>query len=351
MATPEIGELTPGQHLGRYRVEGPISAGAMGAVYRAHNIVTGTDVAVKQMISTEHAARFEIEARLLSQLAHPRVVKVLDHFLDASGVYYIVMELIPGTDLGRVLERRGDPGLPVGEVIEWSRQSCEALAYVHEQQIVHRDVKPQNLICGHDGVVLVDFGVATQIDTSASAGTVGVGTPRFMAPEVFAGGAVSPRSDVFSLGATVWNLLAGEAPVYADSTKRADSVEGVKPELEQTLRQSLEIIPERRIASIEAFAAALGAPLRESKGASLARSVEEADAPRSLIEAVVRTAAGIFEAAAASIALSDRTSSELVYQAAWGAGAREIVGIRLPPGVGIAGAVVAAGEGQAVPEC
>src|SRR3954452_669095 len=222
MATPEIGELTRGQHLGRYRVEGPISAGAMGAVYRAHNIVTGTDVAVKQMISTEHAARFEIEARLLSQLAHPRVVKVLDHFLDASGVYYIVMELIPGTDLGRVLERRGDPGLPVGEVIEWARQSCEALAYVHEQQIVHRDVKPQNLICGENGVVLVDFGVATQLD--ASAGTVGVGTPRFMAPEVFAGGAVSPRSDVFSLAATVWTLLSGSAPVYADDRRLCEEV-------------------------------------------------------------------------------------------------------------------------------
>jgi putative methionine-R-sulfoxide reductase with GAF domain len=172
-----------------------------------------------------------------------------------------------------------------------------------------------------------------------------------MAPEVFAGGAVSPRSDVFSLGATVWNLLAGEAPVYADDTRLTEKVPDVPPELEQTLRSSLEIIPERRIASIAAFAAALGAPLQESKGASLARSVEEADAPRSLIEAVVRTAAGIFEAAAASIALVDRATSELVYQAAWGSGAREIVGVRLPPGVGIAGAVVESGEGQAVPEC
>jgi hypothetical protein len=349
MATPEIAELTPGQHLGRYRIEGPISAGAMGAVYRAHNIVTGTDVAVKQMTNTEHAARFEIEARLLSQLAHPRVVKVLDHFLDASGIYYIVMELIDGTDLGRVLEDRGDPGLPVDEVIEWARETCEALAYVHEQQIVHRDVKPQNLIRSEDGVVLVDFGVATQLDTTA--GTVGVGTPRFMAPEVFAGGAVSPRSDVFSLGATVWTLLSGSTPVYADDRRLHEEVPGVTPELEQTLRAALEIIPERRIASIEAFAAALGAPVRAREGASLATSVEQTDAPKTLIEAVVRTAAGVFEAAAASIALVDQTTSELVYQAAWGAGAREIVGVRLAPGVGIAGAVVQSGAGTAVPEC
>src|SRR3954470_4950347 len=230
MATPEAQRLPEGSQLGRYRIEGYLSEGAMGAVYRAHNIVTATDVAIKQMLASEHTARFEIEARLLSQLEHPRVVKVLDHFLDASGVYYIVMELIDGTDLGRVLERRGDPGLPVDEVIEWARQSCEALAYVHEQQIVHRDVKPQNLICGENGVVLVDFGVATQLDASDT-GTVGVGTPRFMAPEVFAGGAVSARSDVFSLGATVWNLLAGTAPVYADDTKLTEAAPGVSVEL------------------------------------------------------------------------------------------------------------------------
>jgi hypothetical protein len=350
MATPQSADLTPGAQLGRYRIERPISTGAMGAVYRAHNTVSGTDVAIKRMLDTAHAQRFEIEARLLAQLQHPRVVKVLDHFQDAGGVYHIVMDLIPGTDLGKTLEERGDPGLPVDEVLEWARQACEALQYVHDQQIVHRDVKPQNLIEGDDGIVLVDFGVATELD-AGSTGTVGVGTPRFMAPEVFAGGAVSPRSDVYSLGATVWNLLAGEAPVYADDTKLADSVPGVTPELEQTLRSSLEIIPERRIASIAAFAAAVGAPLQESKGASLALSVEEADAPRSLIEAVVRTAAGIFGAAAASIALVDRATSELVYQAAWGAGAREIVGVRLAPGVGIAGAVVESGDGQAVPEC
>ncbi|MEA2451170.1 MAG: eukaryotic-like serine/threonine-protein kinase [Thermoleophilaceae bacterium] len=350
MATPEIAELPPGTQLGRYRIEGPISSGAMGAVYRAHNIVSDTDVAIKRMLDTTHAQRFEIEARLLAQLEHPRVVKVLDHFQDSSGTYYIVMDLIKGLDLGRALEERGDPGLPVAEVLEYARQTCEALQYVHAQQIVHRDVKPQNLICDDRGIVLVDFGVATQLDATDT-GTVGVGTPRFMAPEVFAGGAVSARSDVFSLGATVWNLLSGSPPVYADDTKLAEQVPGVTPELEQTLRSSLEIIPERRIASVQAFAAALGAPLSTSEGASLATSVDQTDASRSLMEGVVRTAAGIFEAAAASVALVDRTSSELVFQAAWGAGAREIVGVRLPPDMGIAGAVVASGEGQAVPDC
>jgi hypothetical protein len=350
MATPESDDLPPGSQLGRYRIEGYLSSGAMGAVYRAHNIVTSTDVAIKRMLGSEHAARFEIEARLLSQLKHPRVVEVLDHFQDASGTYYIVMELVRGTDLGDMLEQRGSPGLPVPEVIEYARQTCEALQYVHDQQIVHRDVKPQNLICDASGVVLVDFGVATQLD-APDAGTVGVGTPRFMAPEVFAGGIASPRSDVFSLAATAWNLITGEPPVYADDTKLAQEFPEVSLELEETLRAGLEIIPERRVASIEAFARALGQPVLAHEGASLAQSLQQADAPRALIEAVVKTAAGVFEAAAASIALIDRTTHELVFQAAWGAGAKEIVGVRLPPGVGIAGAVVKAGDGQAVPEC
>jgi eukaryotic-like serine/threonine-protein kinase len=349
MATPEAPQLTPGSQLGRYRVDGYLSSGAMGAVYRAHNIVNDTDVAIKQMLG-EHTARFEIEARLLSQLEHPRVVQVQDHFQDATRTYYIVMELVQGSDLGKMLEERGNPGLPVPEVIEYARQTCEALQYVHDQQIVHRDVKPQNLICGERGITIVDFGVATQLDAS-QAGTVGIGTPRFMAPEVFAGGVASARSDVFSLAATVWNLITGDPPVYADDTKLAEEFPEVTAEFEETLRAGLEIIPERRVASIEAFARALGAGALAQEGASLALSLQDSDAPQNLIEAVVRTAAGVFEAAAASIALIDRTTQELVYQAAWGAGAKEIVGVRLPPGVGIAGAVVAAGEGQAVPEC
>src|SRR5256885_17073886 len=112
MAIPDAQRLPEGSQLGRYRIEGYLSEGAMGAVYRAHNIVTGTDVAIKQMLGSEHTARFEIEARLLSTLKHPRVVEGLDHFQDASGVYYIVMGLVGGSDPGRILEGRGDPGLP-----------------------------------------------------------------------------------------------------------------------------------------------------------------------------------------------------------------------------------------------
>ena len=106
---------------------------------------------------------------------------------------------------------------------------------MHDQQIVHRDVKPQNLILSENGVVLVDFGIARLLDEAEEQGTVGIGTPRFMAPEVFAGGNVSARTDVFSVAATLWTLLAGRPPVYADPTKLSSVNPDVTPELERTV--------------------------------------------------------------------------------------------------------------------
>jgi hypothetical protein len=335
---------------GRYRVIEPISAGAMGAVYRAVDMESETEVALKQCTNPHHDQRFEAEARLLSALSHPRVVRIIDHFSAPTG-QYLVMDLVRGIDLGVLLKQRGTPGLPVDQSIEYVRQTCEALSYVHDQQIVHRDVKPQNLILSENGVVLVDFGIARLLDEVEQQGTVGIGTPRFMAPEVFAGGNVSARTDVFSVAATLWTLLAGRPPVYADPTKLSTVVPDVPPELERTIAAGLEMIPERRVASVAAFAKALGAPLRTETGVSLAVSIDDPDASRGLMEAVVHTAAGVFGAAAASICLVDETTGELVYQSAWGAGAREIVGVRLPPGTGIAGQVVAGGVAEAVPDC
>ena len=322
----------------------------MGQVYRAIDTETDTEVALKQCTNPHHDQRFEAEARLLGSLQHPRVVRVTDHFAAPSG-QYLVMDLVRGIDLGALLKQRGQPGLPVEQSIEYVRQTCEALQYVHDQQIVHRDVKPQNLILSENGVVLVDFGIARLLDEVEEQGTVGIGTPRFMAPEVFAGGNVSARTDVFSVAATLWTLLTGRPPVYADPTKLSNVNPDVPPELERTVSAGLEMIPERRVASVSAFAKALGAPLRTETGVSLAVSIDDPDASRGLMEAVVHTAAGVFGAAAASICLVDETTGELVYQSAWGAGAREIVGVRLPPGAGIAGQVVKSGSAEAVPDC
>jgi hypothetical protein len=327
----------------------------MGAVYRAHRTDDDTPVAVKRLLDTRHVARFEIEARLLSTLHHPRVVNVMDYFTHETGVY-LVMEMIKGHDLGGILKQNGNPGVPIGDAIEYTRQACEALQYVHEQQIVHRDVKPANLIDApdKDGIVLVDFGVARLLgdEEEIDQGTVGIGTPRFMAPEVFAGGTVSPRSDVFSLAATLWTLLTGKPPVYGDPTPLGSIVPGAGEELEMCVRAGLELLPERRTSSCAAFAHALGVPLAASQGESLALSADDRpDIAPNLLEAIVKTAAGVFEAAACSIALVDPVTDELVYQAAWGAGAKEIVGVRLPPGKGLAGSVVQTGEAIAVPDC
>ncbi len=332
----------------RYHIAEPISSGAMGAVYRAVDSETGVEVALKQSTNPQHDARFEVEARLLASLEHPRVVKVIDHFTAPIG-QFVVMELIRGTELGVLLKEQGNPGLPIDQAIELVRQTCQALQYIHDQQIVHRDVKPQNLILGEDGVVLVDFGIARLLNDEDS-GTIGIGTPRFMAPEVFAGGHVSPRTDVFGVAATLWTLIAGRSPVYAEPTALSSINPDVTPELEHTIAAGLELIPDHRVASAAAFAQALGRPLRTETGVSLAVSLDNPDASRSLMEAVVHTAAAVFGAAAASICLVDETTGELVYTSAWGAGAREIVGVRLPPGVGIAGGVVKSGVGEAIPD-
>ncbi len=349
MATAGATGLAPGQALGDYRIESALGGGASGAVYRA-TTADGAEVAIKRMLQPDRSARFEVEARLLLGLEHPRVVSVLDHFEDDAGMYCIVMALVRGTDLSRMLWDRGAPGLPVADVVEWTRQACEALQYTHDQQILHGDVKPQNLICGADGVVLVDFGAATALDACGGA-LARMGTPGFMAPEVFAGSTVSVRSDVYTMAATAWHLLCGTPPIFGEPTSLSETVDGVTPGLERALRHGLELAPEHRTASANALAEALGAPLRESEGVPLGASIERDGVDRSLSETVVQTAAGVFEAAAASIALVDRTTGELVYESAWGAGAREVVGLRLAPGIGIAGAVVASGDPQAVPDC
>jgi Protein kinase domain/GAF domain len=334
----------------RYEVVAPISSGAMGAVYRAIDRETDREVAIKRLLDVRNAARFEIEARLLSSLNHPRVVKVIDHAGDDAGLY-IVMELVRGTDLGAQLNQRGQPGLPPTEAIEYARHACEALQYVHDQQIVHRDVKPQNMILAENGVILVDFGVARAIGSDETVGTIAVGTPRYMAPEVFAGGTVSAASDIFSLAATLWTLMVGSPPRYGDTLKIEKVAPQLPPELREALVGGLEMLPEMRISSALAFAEAIGVPISDRGGESLAQSLGRAPVHRRVIEAIVRTAAGMFEAAACSIALTDPASRELVYEAAWGAGASEIVGLRLPEGAGLAGAVVTSGEGAAVPEC
>lgn len=348
MAVTATTRLTRGDRLGRYQIEDALGTGALSTVYRARDVENDVRVALKRPLAPGDDANWEIEARLLAELSHPGVASLVDHFEQPTGVYNIVMPLVEGTDLARTLWDRGTPGLPVQDVLQWVGQVCEALQYLHDQQIVHGDVKPRNLVRGRERVVLVDFGLATRLDGGVT--TARGGTPRFIAPEVFAGDAASPRSDVFGVAASAWDLITGSPPAYGED-RTLDSVPGATPELERVLRAGLAFRPEDRIESAAALAEAAGAPLNTALGASLTASLEREGLRRELLEAIVHAAAGVFEAAAASIALADPTGGHLTYVAAWGAGASEVIGVELARGEGIAGAAAESGKAQIVPSC
>ena len=193
----------PGTELvGGYRLGPPVAQGAMGSIYEAVD-PDGRRVAAKRLLDERHAARFEIEGRLLSRLHHPRVVEVLGMVEDASG-RYLMMEWVEGDDLAHVLRRDGKPGLPEDQVIKITLEAAEALRYVHEQQTIHRDVKPQNLMLSPDrGIVLVDFGIARDLaaDSATQAPTGAAENARFysVAP-AWAGRILYPRPVVDTTG-------------------------------------------------------------------------------------------------------------------------------------------------------
>ena len=246
---------------------------------------------------------------------------------------------------------RGDPGLPFNEAIDYARHTCEALQYVHDQQIVHRDVKPQNMILARQRRRARGLRRRARDRQRrdrrhdrgrhpALHGARGVRRRHRLARQR----RLQPRRDaVDAHGRHAAPLRRRDE----DRQGRARAAAGAA----EALAGGLEMLPEMRIPSAIAFAEAIGVPISERGGESLAQSLGRAPVHRRVIEAIVRTAAGMFEAAACSIALVDQASGELVYEAAWGAGASEVVGMRLPEGVGLAGAVVASGEGVAVPEC
>ncbi|MGA2008589.1 MAG: protein kinase [Solirubrobacteraceae bacterium] len=348
MATNATLPLPRGSRLGRYEIEDVLGTGATSTVYRARDTGDGTRVALKRPSAPGDDANWEIEARLLSELSHPGLASLVDHFEEPTGVYNIVMRLVEGIDLARLRWDQGGQGLPVRDVMRWIGQACETVQYLHDQQIVHGDVKPRNLVGGGERVVLVDFGLATRMSGEGT-GARG-GTPGYMAPEVFAGEAVSFRSDVFAIAASAWDLITGRPPSYGEDRTLA-AIPDATPELEKALHAGLAFRPEERIESAAALAEVSGMRTEAPTGASLAVSIARKGLKRPLLEAIVRAAAGVFEAAAASIALADPSGGHLTYVAAWGAGARNVVGLELTRGQGIAGAAAESGQAQIVARC
>ncbi|MGW7539547.1 serine/threonine-protein kinase [Streptomyces sp. NPDC054770] len=207
---------------GRYRLMTAIGRGAMGEVWRAYDEMLGRPVAVKLLLAQNAdptaAARFRLEAQTAGRLRHPHVVGVVD-FGEQEGRLFLVMELVEGDSLHRVLAQAGS--LPAEEVALIAAQAAAGLAVAHEQGIVHRDIKPGNLLLDAVGSVKIgDFGIARFMDDPGGALTATgqiVGTSLYIAPERALGKPAGPPSDVYSLGCVLYQLLTGRTPFNADS--------------------------------------------------------------------------------------------------------------------------------------
>lgn len=222
-------QLYRARRVGRYRLQAPIGKGGMGEVWLAWDLSLQRNVALKLLrVSAESGpeavARFEREALAASRLQSPHVIQIFDFGASDDGLYYIAMEYLDGLDLQTLVERDGP--LPPVRAIEYVMQSCLALEVAHEAGVIHRDVKPHNLfLCRGDDetglIKLLDFGIVRFREPSDTrhitwTGMV-VGTPVYLAPEIWQGQSADERSDLYALGVTLYFLLTGTTPSGTDA--------------------------------------------------------------------------------------------------------------------------------------
>jgi predicted Ser/Thr protein kinase len=203
------------KRIGKYAVTGRIGRGGMGMVYRGYDEVLEREVAVKTLtlegsLDDESRRRFAIEAKAAARLQHPNIITVYELGED-RGLPFIAMELLPGTDLDALM-RSGEP-LMLQEKLDLVIQVCRGLAYAHDHRIVHRDIKPSNVRVLEDGTVkIMDFGIAKLGGTGVTKTGMMVGTVHYMSPEQIRGQTLDGRSDLFSVGVILYELLAGRRP-------------------------------------------------------------------------------------------------------------------------------------------
>jgi serine/threonine-protein kinase len=207
--------------IGRYEIVRPLGKGAMGVVYLAHDPLLERDVALKVMVAQiaddpELSKRFEREAKAVAKMTHPNVVTVFDLGYHEDGSPYIAMELLKGQDLAKAM--RATPPMTAERKIVVILQVLTGLAHAHQAGIVHRDIKPANIFINMDGSVkIMDFGVA-RLTTGSMTGTGNIiGTADYMSPEQVKGARVDPRSDIFSVGCMLYELLTHKRPFHADN--------------------------------------------------------------------------------------------------------------------------------------
>jgi hypothetical protein len=210
---------------GRYEIVGELGRGAMGVVYKATDPVIGRAVAVKTiklsaegtgLSQQELLARFQTEARAAGLLTHPNIVVVFDAG-EEDGLYYITMELVEGKSVQALID--AGHAFPLPRVLRIMEQTCSALQFAHERNVVHRDIKPANImLTGDDTVKVTDFGTAKILQFGTVQQTAHVmGTPSYMSPEQVKGRAVDGRSDIFSLGVMLYEMITGEKPFPGQS--------------------------------------------------------------------------------------------------------------------------------------
>ena len=254
--------LFPGELLNkRYRIINLLAEGQYGAVYRARDVVDNRDVAVKEYLdsSVEMQKRFRQEARRLSDLSHPQLPDVLDHFAIEQNGQYLVSNYIDGIDLQSLLDQYGR--LPHERIIEWLQAVCQPLTYLHNKNQFHLNIKPANIRVTPEGTVfLVDSGLP------------GMGVPLhnqgYGSPEQQAQQEVSAASDIYSLGATLYALLTNQVPPNALSreTGLADLIPAreintdVPPYLSLVANRALSLRADARYDTAESFANALTKP-------------------------------------------------------------------------------------------
>ena len=278
--------MTPSEPTSRYRVERTLGIGGMATVYLAHDSVLGREVALK--VLAEHLSgdesfreRFLREARLAARVTHPNVVQIYDAGADERGLF-IVMEYVEGETLAEELARRGR--LAPAEAVDLGIQLCAALDAAHAAGLVHRDVKPQNVLRGRDGTTrLGDFGIARSHDSTALTehGSV-LGTAAYLAPEQGRGEAVTGAADLYSLGVLLYEALTGVRPhdgaslseVLLRREREAPAppsavVAEIPAELDAAVLACLALRPEERPASAAALAADLSRALPEASTRAL----------------------------------------------------------------------------------
>ncbi|MDZ4799485.1 MAG: serine/threonine-protein kinase [Bryobacteraceae bacterium] len=286
------GRFIPGTLVsGRYRIVSILGKGGMGEVYRADDLTLGQSVALKFLpeslsANPDASARFRNEVRIARQVSHPNVCRVHD-VGEVDGQLFLSMEYVDGEDLASLLRRIGR--LPEDKALEIARKLCAGLAAAHEKGVLHRDLKPGNIMLDARGqVLLTDFGLAGLADSIAG-NEIRSGTPAYMAPEQLAGKEVTIRSDIYALGLVLYELFTGKRPFEGNSlaelmdAQRANSpatltslVRDLDPTIERVITRCLDPEPARRPISALSVSAALpgGDPLAAALAAGETPSPE-----------------------------------------------------------------------------